>query len=116
MVEINSTPGPWKATPIGQGTGDFCIHARGIPWQLAYLSENSLHQWPIEANARLIAAAPELLEALASLHAFVGVMVGHGPEAAVPETIATPLGVPVKIGDIVRDAAAAIAKATGQTP
>lgn len=65
------------------------------------------------ANARLIAAAPDLLAALQSLQSFVAVMIGRGPDAEIPDTIPTPLGVPVKIGAIMRDAAAAIAKADG---
>lgn len=68
------------------------------------------------ANARLIAAAPDLLAALQSLRAFVGVRFGNGPDAVIPEamTIEAPLGVPIKIGQIMRDVAAAIAKAEGR--
>ncbi|MEN6303177.1 MAG: hypothetical protein ABFD96_10665 [Armatimonadia bacterium] len=62
-------------------------------------------------DARLIAAAPELLEAAHELFAFVAIMVGRGPDATIPETIATPLGAHVKIGKIMRDAQAALAKA-----
>lgn len=73
-------------------------------------------QWPVmAARAQLIAAAPELLAALHDLRSFVAVMVGRGPEASIPETIATPLGVQVKIGSIMADAAAAIAKAEGRS-
>lgn len=52
-----------------------------------------------------------LLESLRDLHAAVGVLVGRGPDAVVPDTISTPLGVALKIGRIMDDAAAAIARA-----
>lgn len=60
------TPGPWKASETSPG-GDWCIHAAGTPWQLAYLAESSQIDWPLEANARLIAAAPDLVKAVDSL-------------------------------------------------
>lgn len=63
-------------------------------------------------HAGLIAAAPDLLAALQSLQSFVAIMIGRGPDAEIPDTIPTPLGVPVKIGAIMRDVAAAIAKAS----
>jgi len=64
-TEQNSThtPGPWKASET-YPVGAWCVHAKGIPWQLAYLARSSQIEWPLEANARLIAAAPELLDAL----------------------------------------------------
>jgi hypothetical protein len=63
MSEPKWTPGPWSASQT-YPPGDWCIHARGIPWQLAYLRGHSEIDWPLEATARLIAAAPELYEAL----------------------------------------------------
>ncbi len=57
------TPGPWRASQTFP-LGDYCIHAAGIPQQLAYLRESTVVNWPLEANARLIAAAPDLLAAL----------------------------------------------------
>ena len=75
------TPGPWKASET-YPAGDWCVHAQGIPWQLAYLHASSQVEWPLEANARLIAAAPDLLEALedadASLAQALGLIVEFG--------------------------------------
>lgn len=48
-------------------------------------------------------------EALAELHALVAILVGRGPDAIIPDAIRTPLGVYVKIGDIMQRAAAALA-------
>lgn len=69
-----------------------------------------------DGDASLIAAASELLEALQSLQSFVAVTIGRGPNAKIPDTIPTPLGIQVKIGEIMRMAAAAIAKAEGTQP
>jgi hypothetical protein len=63
MPNPSHTPGPWRASET-YPPGDWCIHAAGIPWQLAYLKRHSKTEWPLEANAKLIAAAPELLDAL----------------------------------------------------
>jgi hypothetical protein len=54
------TPGPWVATqdPSAVNTEDWCIGAQGQIDMIAVCSE---------ANARLIAAAPDLLEALQNL-------------------------------------------------
>lgn len=79
-------PGPWKATSIPQEAdghwvvqenGDWCIHASGSPWQVAYLKAQSISSFPTEANARRIvdcvnacegiadpSAVPELVAAL----------------------------------------------------
>lgn len=96
----NYTPGPWyiKTNPIPERNGrlwgwvdanppgepDKSISGALVSWTQGEKSE---------ANARLIAAAPELLEALQEVVAFTG---AHG-------------------GPYVR-ARAAIAKATGETP
>lgn len=50
----------------------------------------------------------QMRAALEQLHSFVAVMVGRGPDAVIPETIRTPIGAPVKIGEIMRAAEAAL--------
>jgi hypothetical protein len=62
---------------------------------------------------RLKAINADLLNALREADAFIGVMFGRGEDGIVPETITLPLGVPCKLGEIVRDIQAAIAKAEG---
>lgn len=52
--------------------------------------------------------AERLAATLSDLHSLVGVMVGRVAECVIPETIDTPIGVPVKIGQIMRDAKAAL--------
>jgi hypothetical protein len=84
---------------------------------MSELSEREMWQLgkaEIQRQVALESAAPDMLEALTQLHAFVGIMFGRGAEAAIPETVPTPLGPPVKLGAIMRDAAAAIAKAEGK--
>jgi hypothetical protein len=76
MSEPKWTPGPWSASQT-YPPGDWCIHARGIPWQLAYLRGHSEIDWPLEANARLIAAAPELYDELENARAIIA---GEAPQ------------------------------------
>jgi hypothetical protein len=44
-----------------------------------------------------------------NFQAFVGVMFGQGPESSIPEYVATPLGIDVHIGGIMREAEALLA-------
>lgn len=59
-----------------------------------------------EAAERALTAARE---ALGGADAFLGVMFGQGPDATIPETVASPLGV-IKLGDVVRSIRAALPK------
>lgn len=64
MTTAVHTPGPWKA--YKQDNGDWYI-SRSLGAQLADTALATVHAWAQtedEANARLITAAPELLEAL----------------------------------------------------
>jgi hypothetical protein len=56
-----------------------------------------------------------LQESLSELIAFVSIMCGRGADAVIPETVTAPLGVPVKIGAIMREAKAAL-EAIPRTP
>jgi hypothetical protein len=70
--EFKGTPGPWEiGTPEAQGEGLHApIHGVGhgelamVVWQMADDKFDRIRSVSCEANARLIAAAPELLEAL----------------------------------------------------
>lgn len=70
MTEFKGTPGPWRTTPNGVVTSDSC--------QIAPVGETSrpadmvgnFERW--DADARLIAAAPELLEALELMLSHLG--------------------------------------------
>ncbi len=57
------TEGPWTVNQT-YPVGDWLIHAKGIPWKLAYLADDSRANWPLEANARFIAASREIIPAL----------------------------------------------------
>ncbi len=65
-------------------------------------------RWPTEQWGKPCRIT-ELEDALRDLTAFVAVMFGIGPDAIIPPTVRTPLGVPVKIGDIMRNATALLA-------
>lgn len=87
MVESKHTPGPWEYVPSnsnhgpyvsnGWGAGDICdCYVMSKPSELAvcngWTSAPIHHQHEeADANARLIAAAPDLLEALRELYATV---------------------------------------------
>lgn len=68
MTTQTHTPGPWTFDRLGGGWG--CIIRNGAPakdtFRIAELAESP----QIEANARLIAAAPDLLAALQDLMEF----------------------------------------------
>ena len=88
------THGPWMFDPSLKGDGSF-----GGSY---IVSNNAKKTWPLaevyrEDNARLIAAAPDLLEALKALVADLKPYMGQG-----------------RMDDKIRNAIAAIAKATGE--
>ena len=71
-METKHTPGPWKARADGAGWYIECAPERGH--SVAYIRAESEEEDPDttdsekEANAHLIAAAPELLAALQQIH------------------------------------------------
>lgn len=74
MNEFKGTPGPWR---VSEKVGDF-IHIRhnnnepgAMSLNLAHVTARSSWAREAEANAHLIAAAPELLEALRQLLDYV---------------------------------------------
>lgn len=67
------TPGPWEAIPAKNEYGEETISIRGNAEFIASMDTRSIDGGPYNmppqgyANARLIAAAPDLLDALAGL-------------------------------------------------
>lgn len=59
------TPGPWEAC-LQYGGLDYEVYSAD-PWKLADVLESADGEFSGEANARLISAAPELLEATRGL-------------------------------------------------
>ena len=91
------TPGPWEAVDSLTIRGPFCIGDPSRPgWLIAGLPAN-IPEAERVANARLIAAAPELLEALQAI-----------------EVLFTPLARDSTAATWIDKARAAIAKAAGQ--
>lgn len=64
------TPGPWNLSKCGRGTGlnytEFRVKA-DLSWRKHNSTEETVAKAWNESNARLIAAAPEMLEALERL-------------------------------------------------
>jgi hypothetical protein len=58
------TPGPWSLFPTEVG---WIVNQKGGPGYVGTLSKVSHRAAQCEANARLIASAPELLEALQAI-------------------------------------------------
>lgn len=85
------TPGPWKVSQ------NVTRHVIGPEGGVVACAELTWTNEITEANARLIAAAPELLEALISLERLAGKPLMHAEQARIA-------------------ASAAIAKATGEKP
>lgn len=67
------------------------------------------YQANMETISRLTAERDGLRKALRGMQAFVGVMFGRGRDAKIPETVDTPLGVPVRTGDLMREVESALA-------
>jgi hypothetical protein len=62
------TPGPWRYRDTGWGAyGIYCDGYRAAEGPIGLLGRTSQNEPTDEANARLIAAAPDLLEALEAL-------------------------------------------------
>jgi roadblock/LC7 domain-containing protein len=71
ITATEHTPGPWNYAKSDLGDGRYSIYANG---PLAYSASEADYGEAAEANARLIAAAPALEEALALLADLVGGM------------------------------------------
>lgn len=69
-TEQKHTPGPWVAGEP-DWCGDYTIESDKAPWAIAAVISNFRTPAVVEANARLIAAVPDLLEALRLLLADV---------------------------------------------
>lgn len=69
MSAAKHTPGPWVVGPVDD-TVVTHLGKDGVRYEVAAIDGdyNEPDEWPVmEANARLISAAPDLLEALKSL-------------------------------------------------
>lgn len=97
---MKHTPGPWQYVFEG-GTVAFIVEADGATIAKLSVTENSTAHSALPANARLIAASPDLLKALKEViyHAAPICECAYGPD----------------MGAAFDQARAAIAKATGET-
>lgn len=97
------TPGPWRVERQNPSptTGEWMI-AGGIPGYLAEVRDCG--SGDVEANARLIAAAPAMLEALQSLEPYLDRLICYASTCSEYEP-----------NNAVRKAMEAIAKATGES-
>jgi len=68
--KMKHTPGPWKADNWATG---WTVSAPDSHYSVCHLEDCN----NAEANAHLIAAAPDLLEACKNLNAWVGVTLGY---------------------------------------
>ena len=72
-MSAKHTPGPWKFTALGRIVADSAGQVVCRPAAYANNAERQV------ANARLIAAAPELLDELIEQDKFLGVLAGTVP-------------------------------------
>ena len=99
MTEAKHTPGPWEVAALSGWGGPWAIrmrHTSKVP--NAHPTWLGIQNIGTEANARLVAAAPELLEALTEL------LLYHDVPTEAQDPIVQPL---------LRAGFSAIAKATG---
>lgn len=66
MSAAEHTPGPWQSSGLKVFVPDE-DSARDLEYPVAWVQGTSAHEPEAAANARLIAAAPELLEALVKI-------------------------------------------------
>lgn len=97
-METKYTPGPWQVWPLFK-ENRFCVSTDPLPGTGLVREVCTVPEEDV-ANARLIAAAPELLAALQLFTEF---------RAALGKT-----GAKVSIADVEKAARAAIEKATGR--
>lgn len=113
MTDTQHTPGPWECFPAKDSDGDVTISIRGHAEFIATMDTRSIDGGPYvlppsgEANARLIAAAPDLLEAC-ELILFAAKEPGENPTGATYQSMQSALA------SIIFTARAAIAKAKGE--
>ena len=100
-MNTNHTPGPWKVYECTDGTTNICGN-RDYPDGVCKMLWSGKKQRD-EANARLIATAPEMLAAVIEAHNVL--------EAAA--LCLTPRGSRSRLDSAIEQARAAIAKATG---
>ena len=98
MTQGKHTPGPWVQS------GDACIVGQDRK-DVAYLTRNTMPNPELRANARLIAAAPDMLEACQ--------IISDCANSAKGMTAAQ---VRIALDMAANTARAAIAKATGEKP
>lgn len=106
------TEGPWIVHPVMAWVSPVADLEMPI-CQMRMATDGKTCEPEAIADANLIAAAPELFEALEQAAAVISIMFGCGPNCDLPETIKTPIGVDIKVGEIMADTRAALAKARG---
>lgn len=77
------TPGPWRVGGLDNGPGERHLHIGAIGRILSLASMNP-HHVDTPANAALIAAAPDLYEAMARAHGFLVAICGNVDPLANP--------------------------------
>ena len=103
MSETKHTPGPWSVGVTSDGGEIDIIAADG--WFVSVACD-SVGEGDTEANAHLIAAAPDMLEALE-----LAVAIGIVPVTSASEGGAAKFSEHVRVADMIR---AAIKKARGE--
>ena len=78
MSEAKHTPGPWSVEEYGDDDAPALVIHKDSESRICFMATPGSHGDParIEANARLIAAAPDMLAALMASEEF------HNPNAA----------------------------------